>query len=115
MATLSKDGTKSWQAHGVVRRDAKHMHAGPETSGKGVSKDKKRYCRGKVGREHFPLVMISIKYVPTIVKYCVKCSKEFDRYLGHGPVPDWVPVELLKNLRQAEALWRTGFAKRTHE
>lgn len=52
---LSHDQT-TYRASGIRVRDARHVHNGPEVprpqhARKG-GKDKKRWCGGKVGREH---------------------------------------------------------------
>jgi hypothetical protein len=46
----------SWRAGGILRRDFRHTHGEPEVPQyKGKPKNGKRWCRGKVGREHQPM------------------------------------------------------------
>ena len=53
---LSKD-KDSWKASGVIRRDFRSEHGGPEVPPhrRKRTKDSKRFCRGKPGRQHIPV------------------------------------------------------------
>lgn len=48
---IKKDDS-SWHASGIKTRDARHDRSSPEVAGHRAKKDCKRWCRGKVGREH---------------------------------------------------------------
>jgi len=110
MATLSKNGATSWRARGIVKKDARRTHAGPEvTTAVGpTKKDTKRWCKGKVGREHGFVVAVSHReFFPRLIAYCPECGKEFGCYSGHrwpgdsGP-PTWATAEKLKEFEVAK-------------
>ena len=42
----------SWHASGILARDARHEKTEKQVPGHRAKKDTKRWCRGKVGREH---------------------------------------------------------------
>jgi len=48
---ISRDDS-SWHASGVLVRDARHTKTEQQVGGHRAKKDTKRWCRGKVGREH---------------------------------------------------------------
>jgi hypothetical protein len=109
---LSADKT-SYRASGVMVRDARHVHNGPEAPravrGK---KDRKRWCGGHVGRGHKPVCMdyATTKFAggrlggPTYyqgwkILVCTECGKELDHYYpwhvsqterSRYPKPAWV-------------------------
>jgi len=112
MATLSHD-SKSYRASGIVVRDARHIHNGPDATYKAPAarKDRRRWCRGKVGVEHktavkddMSLGKHSYSFCNALVRYCTACGKELAswsppvalRMAGGGtriieqPKPDWV-------------------------
>jgi hypothetical protein len=47
-----KEDSASWHASGLIVRDARHDGSSPEVAPHRSKKDCKRWCRGKVGREH---------------------------------------------------------------
>jgi hypothetical protein len=109
MATLSKDGKTSWHARGVVKRDARATHAGPEESVKATTKpkDTKRWCLGKVGREHgFEVEVSHREMFPRLIAFCRACGKEFGVWTGgwsgDRTPPTWATPEHLKALEQAK-------------
>jgi hypothetical protein len=75
-----------------------------------AKKDKKRWCGGKVGKEHKPIcgryVDVKNDYLKNMkqktgalsrienwyILYCSECGKELDTYNEHwkDPKPDWV-------------------------
>lgn len=78
MATLSKDGDDSWHAGGVIRRDFRHTHNGPEVTGGPRKKSKsKRWCKGKEGREHnfTKIKRDGWSYLYRTTTCCANCSK----------------------------------------
>ena len=42
----------SWHASGVLARDARHVKTEQQVAGHRAKKDTKRWCRGRVGKEH---------------------------------------------------------------
>ncbi len=119
MATLSKDGHGSWHASGVVVRDARHTHNGPSEPAHRATKDKRRWCRGKVGVAHKLVVRLDTSWIrPQLLRYCTVCGKEFGSYwrfeydvvdrhrrvVEHvvPPPPDWVSEKDLAALREAQ-------------
>jgi hypothetical protein len=82
---ISQDDN-SWKASGVKRRDFSHTHNGPDVapSGKSKYKDTKRWCRGKVGREHVWVPNekyaryehTSFWHVFSLAVKCENCGKE---------------------------------------
>ena len=107
---LSADKT-TYRASGIMARDARHVHNGPEAPravrGK---KDRKRWCGGHVGREHKPVCLdyVTAKQVDRQrqrigcafyqgwkLLVCTKCGKELARYCPWRPEretpPAWVP------------------------
>jgi len=51
MAKISRDDT-SWHASGVKTRDARHTKSPEETGRHQSKKNTKKWCRGKIGKEH---------------------------------------------------------------
>lgn len=77
---LSRD-PDSWKAGGVKRRDFRHTHDGPETPRHvGRRKNGKRWCRGKLGREHTPIHRV--KQYGYAVDECSVCGRVI-RYYWH--------------------------------
>lgn len=76
MARVSQD-SDSWKASGVQRRDARQIKDNPQVKHPG-KKDTKRWCKGKVGREHV-LLTRSIQLGGSREwgdeDYCKVCSK----------------------------------------
>jgi hypothetical protein len=104
MATLKEDSS-SYRASGVMVRDARHTHNGPSEPAHRSTKDKRRWCRGKVGIPHKLVVSVELrKYgFPRLSRHCSECGKEFDSYGGYfGKPPEWASPEDLKALEQAK-------------
>ncbi len=115
MATLSKNGTGGWQACGAVIRDARHTHNGPSEPAHRSSKNKKRWCRGKVGVEHKLVVVVLRRFTlfPSLVRHCSTCGKEFGTYSGTwGKPPEWASAEDLKALERAKQQPRVEVCRR---
>lgn len=106
MATLSKHGSGSWRARGAVVRDARHTHNGPNEPAHRSNKDRKRWCRGKPGREHVMGVSLSLReWWPRLVRHCSACGKEFDVYSDRwGRRPAWVTDADKKALDHAKSV-----------
>ncbi len=117
MATLSKDGTGSWHARGVVVRDARHTHNGPQEPKLRSSKDTRTFCRGKRGVAHQLVVTLdhSSPFLPKLVRHCSRCGKQFGIHFtcswSKSP-PDWVTPELLAELHAADAAPRPAILPR---
>lgn len=91
----------SWQESANRRRDERHTVADIRPPG-GSKKDTKRWCRGRVGREHKPECRTysehkRVGYGPDWrLLICAECGKELDRYMPirwfktKDPVPTWV-------------------------
>jgi hypothetical protein len=109
MATLSKNGNASWRARSTVRKNVRQTHAGPEVSSgvATIKKDTRRWCKGKVDREHgFVVAVRRHEFAPELVAYCPECGKEFGVYSGRlwpgdGSPPSWATAEKLKELEIA--------------
>jgi len=94
-----KEDSSSHRASGVIARDARHVHNGPEVPravrGK---KDRKRWCGGKEGREHTP---------KNIGWHVGRDDDDCDRIVifdpGHTPTTGGEPIEqaLVENGREA--------------
>jgi hypothetical protein len=119
MATLSRDGTTDYHAHGVIVRDARHCHNGPEVTGIGGAKNTKRWCRGKPRRQHVLVVRIIEKGtgLPSLVRHCTECGREFGVWYGpwenlparlNAP-PAWVTPERAASLMEARRSARARF------
>ena len=113
---MSKEAAWNWRLGAAEVRDARHVHNGPEVvGGPAKRKDTKRWCKGKVGREHVLQVRDATelgkhRFSQSLVRFCTKCGKEVDTYwvprqiqLSNGrqcwlrkptPVPDWVREHL---------------------
>ncbi len=108
MTTLKQDSS-SYRASGVIVRDARHTHNGPSEPAHRSSKDKRRWCRGKVGVEHKLHVVLSRReWFPRLLHCCLSCGKEFGSYSGiqWGPwpskPPEWASPEDLVALEAAK-------------
>jgi len=108
---VSKAASWSWRLAAAEVRDARHVHDGPEVvGGPAKPKDTKRWCKGKVGREHVLTVTIMSRYGlwAELVRHCSACGKEFDSCNTHwrswrSHKPDWVTPDLLRQLQIADA------------
>jgi hypothetical protein len=90
MSNNRSDG--SWHYSGIKRRDFKHDASGPEIIRPIVRKNTKKWCKGKVGKEHdykpkshwmfFGSIYIMFK--------CLICGKE--RYERYESWPKEIPV-----------------------
>lgn len=74
---ISQD-TESWKASGVLRRDFRHTHDGPEIP-RGrhkIGRPRNEWCRGKIGRDH------------TLERYTLYYSYDYryDPYTGERSV-----------------------------
>jgi len=90
MATLKED-SHSWKAHGVIRKDFRSNHGGAWVSGdfrdpevpkhQRKRKNRKKWCRGKPGREH------NVEHIPypaygygPHLDVCITCGKHIKYY-----------------------------------
>jgi hypothetical protein len=108
---MGKADVYSWKARGAAVRDARHTHDGPEGAQGSRGKDTRRWCKGKVGREHRLTVTIMSRYGlwAELVRHCSACGKDFGTFwrssfasMRRNP-PDWATRELLKQLDIADA------------
>ena len=82
MATLSED-SDSWKASGIRRRDFRSSKEEPETNRHmgDQKKNTKKWCKGKVGREHDIVHQVRQRSYGTLhVDVCQRCQKEFKTY-----------------------------------
>ncbi len=90
---VRRDAT-TWHARGVLRRDARHEHAGPEVSSGATPKNTRTWCRGKVGRNHALQCYRQTMGRPEseyFTRCCAVCGKEVARYYpSFQTKPDWV-------------------------
>ena len=99
---MSKEAAWNWRLGAAEVRDARHVHNGPEVvGGPAKRKDTKRWCKGKVGREHELLVrhsteMSKHRFSRSLIRFCAKCGKEVAHWYDwqSGPKPDWVREDL---------------------
>lgn len=95
------EAVDGWDGKNVERKVFLHSHDGPEVTGPPrPKKDTRRWCRGKVGREH----VLGCK--PHWLfgtpgwweHYCMNCGKVVDMWFPRrwssvpNPKPDWVVV-----------------------
>lgn len=97
MAGYKGSDASEWKVGAAARRDARHalgdVHAGKTPN----RKDTKRWCRGKVGREHATAVGTHAEvkgwnaiFATWQVLYCTECGRELDVYYGSKQEkPDW--------------------------
>jgi hypothetical protein len=92
-----KEDTSSYRASGVMVRDARHVHNGPEAPrGARSKKDRKRWCGGHVGREHKPECIVKRQWNDRVRWYvlaCTTCGKELAHhfpFIDSGEKPAWV-------------------------
>jgi len=115
MATISKDGKSSYHVQGLVKRDKQHSHDGPEVTRPSGHKDTRKWCKGKVGREHKPEAVLIAGHgsIPQLVYACKKCGKELDHFWGKRKVDEkpWATKELVSDYQRAMSAWRDGFRK----
>ena len=96
---------KSWKETAAERRDARHTKVPDDPRPTPGKKDTKRWCGGKVGREHKPKCMpYGSRFMSGMdifkdwrVYACTACGKELERYAPirfrsdpPQPKPDWV-------------------------
>lgn len=82
----------------IRRRDERHTKTEEITPGPARHKDKKRWCKGKVGREHVGVchnyadVKRASKYTASWrVLVCKVCGRELETWLGNRKnKPEWV-------------------------
>lgn len=90
-------GMSDWKASAIKRRDERAT-IGPEeeqAGGKAHPKDRRRWCRGKVGVEHTPVCMPHKHVQKWRELVCNTCGKVLDYWYPFGsrknnPKPDWV-------------------------
>lgn len=103
-----------WNARGVIRRDAKHTKTSDAHRPVAAKKDTKKWCGGKVGREHQTVARryTDMKHIhrpelPTLYQgwwtlVCTACGKELENYwplknveglVTNSPPPAWVPTD----------------------
>src|SRR5271165_530401 len=114
MATLKEDSS-SYRASGVIVRDARHTHNGPSEPAHRSSKNTRRWCKGKVGREHKLVTSLIVESYgfPYVVRHCSGCGKEFGRFGGHwGKPPEWATDEDRKMLERAKQKPKPDFKRR---
>lgn len=73
---ISRD-RDSWKAHGILRRDFRHTHDGPDEMPHRSPSKPKQWCRGKVGRAHVPGRVPGKFYDHDA---CVACGKRLAYY-----------------------------------
>ena len=102
MATLygngPKDGSGSWRASGIIRRDFRHIKDEPEIPRHAGKKSKpKRWCKGQVGAEHTPADVVRNRYTfrgVTTLYYstqCTRCKKVLKKYAFSRRVYEYTP------------------------
>ena len=117
---MSKAAAFSWRLGAAEVRDARHVHDGPEvTAAPAKHKDTRRWCKGKIGREHVMAVSIMNRHGiwAELVRHCSGCGKKFGSFhrssyasVRRNP-PDWATKDLLKQLDAADVKLRTERGK----
>jgi hypothetical protein len=90
-----------WKERSNKRRDERNIKISDESVKHSSKKDKKKWCKGKVGTEHTPICMPYSKYTGFKAftdcreLVCTNCGKILDTYLPFSLVinkdkPDWV-------------------------
>lgn len=101
-----------WKKSAAARRDARHTKSDPRAKPEPTKKNTKKWCKGKVGREHVGVCrdFAEVKRLATDIKgrpielckgwkvlVCDNCGKELDTYYPPSalwgrsvPKPDWV-------------------------
>lgn len=91
--------TDDYKQSAIRRRDERHTKLEETTPGPARHKDKKRWCKGKVGREHvgvcmkYDVVKKASKYTANWrVLVCTGCGRELDIWYGgkKSERPEWV-------------------------
>jgi hypothetical protein len=82
MATL-KDDSSSWKAGSLIRRDFRHAKDEPDVpKHKGRKASKRKWCKGKVGKEHVVSDWVPDPHWPWAtylrVKMCEVCGKRLE-------------------------------------
>lgn len=99
-----------WKQDAARRRDARNGGPVPHTKAR-PTKDRKRWCGGRAGREHKPVARPYCDVKRTLFRHpewwlliCTTCGKELDRYwpmnftredgsrIEPEPPPSWVPI-----------------------
>jgi hypothetical protein len=96
-----KEVSNNYRASGLRARDARHVHNGPSVPKHRSGKNTRRWCGGKVGREHKSTCMVKRTWNDKVRWYvlaCTECGKELDHYypligILDRPKPDWVVEE----------------------
>lgn len=72
----------SWRVGGILRRDFRNDKSGPEIGAPRSSKDTKKWCLGKVGRDHERYWVKRKKYEILILWdfKCKNCGKVFETW-----------------------------------
>lgn len=84
MTTINEDAT-SWSAGGVLRRDFRSTHNGPEVERHRSHKNTSKWCKGKRGVPHVGRWqewdyswMKLWNRPPVMVSVCVNCTKRLE-------------------------------------
>lgn len=110
---MSKAAALSWRLGAAEVRDARHVHDGPEVvGGPSKRKDTKRWCKGKVGREHTVVVRDATdlgkrRFRMQLIRCCATCGKELETWWAPWKVrgTDGVEREILMNRRKPMPDW----------
>ena len=88
-----------WKEDSNKRRDERHTKIDDSGTGPAISqkKDKKKWCKGKVGKEHKTEVRKYSEVKKIDMNYCVNwkilictvCGKELDVWFTRKNKPDW--------------------------
>lgn len=68
---ISRD-RDSWKARGILRRDFRHSHDGPEAAPHRSKPKPKQWCRGIEGRLHVPVFVLRTFCDQTVCDACGK-------------------------------------------
>jgi hypothetical protein len=83
-----------WQEGANKRRDERQTKVSDEPPTKGKRKDRKTWCRGKVGVEHIPECVLYRDFLPTWrMLICKTCGKQLKVYAPRREgqeKPSWV-------------------------
>jgi hypothetical protein len=95
--------SSDWKQRAVARRDARHTHDGPREQPRSAAKNRKRWCRGRIGVDHKPVCRNYADFKTREIAgqklfrkwrvlVCSECGKELKHYYGFKTEkkPDWV-------------------------
>lgn len=115
-----KEDKTSWHSSAIIKRDFKHGNVPiPERSHTKGHKDTRRWCRGRIGREHLMQREIKRWYPHSsgyIIARCAACRKEFYTWNNkkYNHLPLHIEVDFLADIDYTKIMCKVTTQQQNH-